>query len=68
MSSLATTSRRNTVVERLTKSWLYIGLIGIGLVSFVRIVTDTDDLTGAGTIRAAIIATCPILAAALGGL
>ena len=64
----ATTSRRNTLVERVTKSWLYIGLIGIGLVSFVRIVTDTDDLTGAGTIRAAIIATCPILAAALGGL
>jgi ABC-type uncharacterized transport system permease subunit len=68
MSSLATSTRRNTVIERLTKSWLYIGLIGIGLVSFVRIVTDTDDLTGAGTIRAAIIATCPILAAALGGL
>jgi ABC-type uncharacterized transport system permease subunit len=64
----ATTSRRHTLVERVTKSWLYIGLIGIGLVSFVRIVTDTDDLTGAGTIRAAIIATCPILAAALGGL
>ena len=64
----ATTSRRNTLVERVTRSWLYIGLIGIGLVSFVRIVTDTDDLTGAGTIRAAIIATCPILAAALGGL
>lgn len=64
----ATTARRRTVVERLTKSWLYIGLIGIGVVSFVRIVTDTDDLTGAGTIRAAIIATCPILAAALGGL
>lgn len=57
-----------TLVERLTKSWLFIGLIGIGVVSFVRIITDTDDLTGAGTIRAAIIATCPILAAALGGL
>jgi ABC-type uncharacterized transport system permease subunit len=56
------------IVERVSKSWLYIGLIGIGLVSFVRIITDTNDLTGAGTIRAAIIATCPILAAALGGL
>ena len=62
------TPRRRGVIERLTKSWLYIGLIGIGIVSFVRIVTDTDDLTGAGTLRAAIIATCPILAAALGGL
>jgi ABC-type uncharacterized transport system permease subunit len=62
------TSRGRTLVERVTTSWLYIGLIGIGVVSFVRIITDTDDLTGAGTIRAAIIATCPILAAALGGL
>jgi ABC-type uncharacterized transport system permease subunit len=64
----AATAQRRTLVERLTTSWLYIGLIGIGVVSFVRIITDTDDLTGAGTIRAAIIATCPILAAALGGL
>ncbi|KQX74951.1 MULTISPECIES: ABC transporter permease [Aeromicrobium] len=67
-ATTATTGRKRTIVERLTTSWLYIGLIGIGVVSFVRIITDTDDLTGAGTIRAAIIATCPILAAALGGL
>jgi ABC-type uncharacterized transport system permease subunit len=66
--SAATTTRGRTLVQRLTTSWLYIGLIGIGVVSFVRIITDTNDLTGAGTIRAAIIATCPILAAALGGL
>lgn len=67
-TTTTTTSTSRRVIERVTKSWLYIGLIGIGIVSFVRIVTDTDDLTGAGTIRAAIIATCPILAAALGGL
>ena len=66
--SAATAQRKNTIVERLTKSWLYIGLIGIGVVSFVRLITDTNHLTGAGTIRAAIIATCPIHAAALGGL
>ncbi|MCD9198920.1 ABC transporter permease [Aeromicrobium wangtongii] len=65
--STATVQKRG-IVERVSKSWLYIGLIGIGLVSFVRIITDTNDLTAAGTIRAAIIATCPILAAALGGL
>jgi len=68
MSTATTTPHQRGIVERLTKSWLYIGLIGIGVVSFVRIITDTNDLTGAGTIRAAIIATCPILAAALGGL
>ncbi len=67
-TTTTTPSTVSRVTERLTKSWLWIGLIGIGVVSFVRIVTDTDDLTGAGTIRAAIIATCPILAAALGGL
>ncbi len=67
-AATTTTGRKRTIVERLTTSWLYIGLIGIGVVSFVRIITDTNDLTGAGTIRAAIIATCPILAAALGGL
>ncbi|MFZ0140378.1 MAG: ABC transporter permease, partial [Aeromicrobium sp.] len=43
-------------------------LAGIAVVSLVRIVSDTDDISSPGTIRAAIIATCPILMAALGGL
>ena len=68
MTTTAPASAATRITERVMKSWLWIGLIGIGVVSFVRIVTDTNDLTGAGTIRAAIIATCPILAAALGGL
>lgn len=68
MTTTTAPSAASRITERLTRSWLWIGLIGIGVVSFVRIVTDTNDLTGAGTIRAAIIATCPILAAALGGL
>jgi simple sugar transport system permease protein len=49
-------------------NWLFISLGAIAIVSLVRIVTDTNDLTSVGTIRAAIIATCPILMAALGGL
>src|SRR4051794_7224402 len=49
-------------------NWLFISLGAIAVVSLVRIVTDTNDLTSVGTIRAAIIATCPILMAALGGL
>ncbi|MCW2763726.1 MAG: transporter permease [Marmoricola sp.] len=49
-------------------NWLFISLGAIALVSLVRIVTDTNDLTSPGTIRAAIIATCPILMAGLGGL
>lgn len=53
---------------RLARSWFWIALASIALVSLVRIVSSTDDLTSAGTIRAAVIATCPILLAALGGL
>ncbi|MEJ7634153.1 ABC transporter permease [Aeromicrobium sp.] len=56
------------LLARLTKGWFYLSLVGIAVVSLVRIVTDTNDLDSAGTIRAAIIATCPILLAALGGL
>jgi simple sugar transport system permease protein len=48
--------------------WYVYVLVGIAAVSLVRIVSDTNDITSAGTIRAAIIATCPILMAALGGL
>ena len=53
---------------RLARSWFWIALASIALVSLVRIVSSTNDLTSAGTIRAAVIATCPILLAALGGL
>ncbi len=56
------------LLARLTKNWFYLSLVGIAVVSIVRIVTETNDLDSAGTIRAAIIATCPILMAALGGL
>ena len=48
--------------------WFLLVLAGIAVVSLVRIISDTDDISSAGTIRAAIIATCPILMAALGGL
>ncbi|AXT84115.1 ABC transporter permease [Aeromicrobium sp. A1-2] len=56
------------IIAKLTRGWFYLALVGIAIVSLVRIVTDTNDLDSAGTIRAAIIATCPILMAALGGL
>jgi len=48
--------------------WFWLTLAGIAIVSFVRVVTSSNDLTSPGTIRAAVIATCPILLAALGGL
>jgi len=60
-----------TLVEtarKVKQRWFLVVLAGIAVVSLVRIISDTDDISSAGTIRAAIIATCPILMAALGGL
>ena len=60
-----------TLVQTARKAkqhWFLVVLGGIAVVSLVRIVSDTDDISSPGTIRAAIIATCPILMAALGGL
>jgi simple sugar transport system permease protein len=54
--------------RRAKQHWFFVVLAGIAVVSLVRIISDTDDISSAGTIRAAIIATCPILMAALGGL
>ncbi len=57
-----------TAGQKSAQYWLLLVLAGIALVSLVRIVSDTNDISSPGTIRAAIIATCPILMAALGGL
>jgi simple sugar transport system permease protein len=60
-----------TLVDTARKAkqrWFLLVLAGIAVVSLVRIVSDTNDISSVGTIRAAIIATCPILMAALGGL
>ena len=54
--------------RRAKQHWFFVVLAGIAVVSLVRIISDTDDISSPGTIRAAIIATCPILMAALGGL
>ncbi|MBC7632992.1 ABC transporter permease [Aeromicrobium sp.] len=56
------------MMSKLASRWFLVALGIIALVSLVRILTGTDDLTSPGTIRAAIIATCPILLAGLGGL
>lgn len=66
--TITKTEAAPSLLARLTKNWFYLTLVGIAVVSLVRIVTDTNDLDSIGTIRAAIVATCPILMAALGGL
>ncbi|TIC84290.1 ABC transporter permease [Nocardioides sp. GY 10127] len=50
-----------------TKGWLLV-LGVLAVVSLVRIVSGTDDITSEATLRAAILAACPILLAGLGGL
>jgi simple sugar transport system permease protein len=62
------TTMVQTVTKTASRYWYLLVLAGIAVVSLVRIVSDTDDISSAGTLRAAIIATCPILLAALGGL
>ncbi len=54
--------------RQLNHLWLLISLGAILMVSAVRILTGAHGIDSIGTIRAAIIATCPILMAAIGGL
>jgi ABC-type uncharacterized transport system permease subunit len=58
-------ARRIAGVHR--TSWMVL-LASIVVISLVRVVTGADDITSANTIRAAVIAACPILLAGLGGL
>jgi simple sugar transport system permease protein len=48
--------------------WLIVVVAGLAVVSFVRMVTGADEIDSVGSIRAAVLATCPILMAAVGGL
>lgn len=48
--------------------WYVIALGLVATISMIRILTGTDQITSGGTIRAALIATAPILMAGLGGL
>ena len=54
-------------VSRGARLWLYALAVLVAL-SLARVVTGADDLTSAGTMRAAIIAAIPIALAGLGGL
>ena len=54
--------------KKFSHTWLLLSLGGILLISATRVITDANGIDSIGTIRAAIIATCPILMAAIGGL
>ena len=57
-------------LDALPRRWLL--AVGAALVvlavSAVRVLTGSDEIDSAGSLRAALVATCPILLAALGGL
>ena len=58
------------VLGRVSKNrriWIYLALVLVTL-SVTRVLTGADDITSAGTLRAAMIAAIPIALAGLGGL
>ena len=55
--------------RRLPRYWLPLGLLGVlAALSLLEIVTGANDLTSSGTLMATLVATVPIMLAALGGL
>jgi general nucleoside transport system permease protein len=53
---------------RSPRHWVLLALAAVVLVAVVRVITGADGLDSPGTLRAALISTCPILLAAIGGL
>ncbi len=51
-----------------TWGWLLIVMVGLGVVSAIRLASDASNLTSAGAIEAAIAAAVPIALAGLSGL
>jgi general nucleoside transport system permease protein len=63
----ASASLVKPTTARSYRIWLYIGVLLVAL-STTRVFTGADDITSAGTLRAAMIAAIPIALAGLGGL
>jgi general nucleoside transport system permease protein len=67
-TALSTSADRLSGSRSSTRNWLLLVAAAVVLVAAVRVLTGADGIDSAGTLRAAVIATCPILLAALGGL
>jgi general nucleoside transport system permease protein len=61
-------ARREQAATSRTRMYYLIGLVALVSVAVVRVVTGAHEIDSQGSLRAAIVATCPILLAALGGL
>ncbi len=58
---------RTSAADRRWRWLLYVGIAFVSI-SLIRVVTGADDVTSAGTLRAALVASVPIAMAGLGGL
>lgn len=67
MTSVAA-ARREEAAQKRTRMYYLIGLVALVSVALVRVLTGAHEIDSQGSLRAAIVATCPILLAALGGL
>ena len=59
---------RTMRAKQFSRTWLILVLLTLVSVSAVRVITGADQIDSRGSLAAAIIATCPILMAAIGGL
>jgi simple sugar transport system permease protein len=59
---------RGRAYERFRGRYWLIILGSVVVVSAVRLVSGTDDISSANTLRAAVLSACPILLAGMGGL
>ncbi len=67
-TTTATPQARMMRARKFSHAWLLITVLVIVALSAVRVITGVHEIDSTGTLRAAAIATCPILMAALGGL
>jgi ABC-type uncharacterized transport system permease subunit len=60
--------RRGRAYEQIRNRYWLVIVGAIVVVSAVRLVSGTDDITSANTLKAAVLSACPILLAGMGGL
>jgi ABC-type uncharacterized transport system permease subunit len=63
-----TPEARQMRAQQFYRSWVLIVLFAVVTLAAVRVITGAHDIDSPGTLRATMLATCPILMAALGGL
>jgi simple sugar transport system permease protein len=68
MSTMTESATREAKSQNRVRTYYLIALAALVSVAAVRVLANAQEIDSPGSLRAAIIATCPILLAALGGL